>query len=83
MVDQIIQVLGSLLILSAFFLLQMRRLAPDSRKYLLINLLGSIVLAINAATSQQWGFLLLQVVWAIVSLVSFIHVTVTRKKSLL
>jgi hypothetical protein len=40
---------------------------PDSRVYLALNLIGSVVLAILAWVESQWGFLLLEFVWAIVS----------------
>ena len=65
--DQVIQILGALLILAAFAAAQFDLLDPHSRLYLLLNLVGSAVLAVLAAMEQQWGFLLLEVVWAVVS----------------
>ena len=69
MVEQIVQVAGSLLILTAFVAAQQRRLAQDSWVYLGLNLVGSAVLAVLAFVEQQWGFLLLEGVWAVVSAV--------------
>ena len=65
--DQGIQVVGALLILTAFAAVQFDRMRPDSRLYLMLNLAGSIVLAYLALRDSQWGFLLLEGVWAIVS----------------
>lgn len=65
--DQVIQVFGALLILAAFAAIQFERMRPDSRLYLVLNLVGSAILAVLAAASSQWGFLLLEGVWAIVS----------------
>ena len=65
--DQLIQVLGSLLILAAFVAAQRGRLSPDSRTYLVLDLVGSVVLAVLAAMETQLGFLLLESVWAAVS----------------
>jgi hypothetical protein len=65
--DQVIQVIGALLILTAFTAVQLERMRPDSRPYLALNLVGSAILAVLAVLSSQWGFVLLEGVWAIVS----------------
>jgi hypothetical protein len=65
--DQVIQIVGALLILVAFGAVQFNRMSPDSRLYLALNLLGSIILAVLAIAAAQWGFVLLEGVWAIVS----------------
>ncbi len=65
--DQVIQVVGALLILTAFTAVQLERMRPDSRLYLALNLVGSAILAVLALIGSQWGFVLLEGVWAIVS----------------
>ena len=69
MAGQVVQVVGSLLVLVAFAASQAGRLEPRSRRCLLLNVLGSGILAVEAAVTRQWGFLLLEGVWAVVSLV--------------
>lgn len=64
---QILQIGGALLILFAFALNQAKRMDSHSVTYLLLNLTGALILAILAAISYQWGFLLLEGVWALVS----------------
>lgn len=66
--DQVIQVLGSLLILIAFSAAQRGALAQTSTPYLVLNLIGSAVLAVLAAYEEQLGLLLLETCWAVVSL---------------
>jgi hypothetical protein len=65
--DQLVQVFGSLLILTAFAAAQRGALTANSRSYLLLNFVGSTILTILAAHERQWGFLLLEVCWAVVS----------------
>jgi hypothetical protein len=66
-IDQLIQIVGALLILVAFGAVQFNRMRPDSRLYLALNLTGSAILAVLALAASQWGFVLLEGVWAIVS----------------
>jgi hypothetical protein len=65
---QLIQVAGSLLILAGFAAAQAGRLSIESASYLILNFVGSAILAVLAWIDQQWGFLLLEGVWALVSL---------------
>jgi len=73
--DQLIQVVGALLILTAFAAAQAGWLRLDSYTYLVLNLVGSLVLAYLAWDERQWGFLLLETVWALVSAWSLSRVT--------
>lgn len=74
----VIQVVGSLLVLAGFALAQWGVLELKSRRYLLLNTIGSAILAVDAVFEQQWGFLLLEGVWAVVSAVSLIAVSRRR-----
>jgi len=70
--DQVAQLVGAVLILVAFTAGQAGRINVHSLGYILLNLIGSAILAVVAAVTSNWGFLLLEGVWAIVSAWSLI-----------
>lgn len=65
--ESFVELVGAVLILSAFVLVQMGRMDPASLIYLVLNLAGSGTLAVVAAIDGDVGFLLLEGVWAAVS----------------
>ncbi len=65
---QVLQILGALAILTAFALAQFHVLDQHARRYLWLNVVGAGTLAVLAYHERQWGFLLLEGVWTLVSL---------------
>ena len=74
----IVQVLGALLVLAPFAGHQFGKLNTGALGYLWPNLLGSSALAVLAALSGQWGFLLLEAAWAAVAARSLIYARTPR-----
>jgi hypothetical protein len=62
------------MILAGYAGLQLGRISAVSRTYLWLNLVGSVILAVLAYASEQWGFVLLEGVWSIVSAWSLVQV---------
>lgn len=71
---QLVQVAGSLLILAGFAAAQAGRMSILSARYLALNFVGSAILAALAWIDRQWGFLLLEGVWSLVSLWGLVQV---------
>ena len=68
-----IQLLGSMLILTAFVAATTGRMRQAGYRYLILNSVGSAILTVSAIVSHEWGFLLLEGVWALVSLYSILR----------
>lgn len=66
--SDVLQILGAIMVLGGFILSQFRILSQQSYLYLLLNVVGSGILAVLAVLQRQWGFLLLEGGWALVAL---------------
>lgn len=76
---QAIQIIGSLMVLAGFAALQRGMISEESTIYLVLNFVGAGILAILAAIDRQYGFLILQGCWSIVSAVSLAKVLFSTK----
>lgn len=70
---QLLSLLGAFLILLGFAMLQFGRWQAQQPAYLWANLLGAGLLSAVAWIEQQWGFLLLESVWTVVSALSLLR----------
>lgn len=68
-----LQILGATAILLPFALAQFGRVRTTSPSYLWLNFVGSALLGVLAVIGEQWGFVLLEGTWAIVSAWSLIR----------
>ncbi|MGQ0466753.1 MAG: CBU_0592 family membrane protein [Sporichthyaceae bacterium] len=71
--DQAIQMVGAMIVLSGFIANQRFGLSSDSVWFLLANFVGTSILAVCAAVNRDAGFTLVEGVWAIVSLLGLVR----------
>ncbi len=64
----VIGIAGALIILLAFGLNELNKLPNNSLTYDILNFSGSGLLIMNAAYFHSWPFLVLNIVWFLVSL---------------
>jgi hypothetical protein len=79
--DPLVQVAGALLVLAAYLLLQVGVVTQRSRLYTWFNLIGASVLAVDAFVEEQWGFLLLEGVWALIAAVGLVRLADAADRS--
>ena len=71
--EQVISVGGSLLILAAFVGNLFGKVRTNGLPYIVLNVVGSAILSTIAVLEEQWGFLLLEGVWTIVSVYGLVR----------
>ena len=64
---QIISFIGAILILVAYGALQLHRLPAETITFQTLNLFGGIFLCITAVALRQYGFILVEGLWAVLS----------------
>ena len=75
---QAVSLLGALLQLIAFGLLQLGRLSTQSYRYQGANVIGSLLMAVVATIQREYGFILMEAVWCLTASYGLLRLTRLR-----
>lgn len=78
---QMVSLVGASLILLPFALLNTGRMKPTNVWYSIMNFVGSSLLGWVAVVDQRIGFIILEIAWAVVSLVPLIRSRTAANKT--
>lgn len=67
-IDQLIAIVGAAMVLIGYAGYQLGWLTREQRIYSFLNFAGSSLLLWVAVVDRRWGFILLESVWALISL---------------
>ena len=65
--------IGTVLIVLAYYFVSHHTLSATSKKYQLMNLFGSLGVALSVLPLHVWSSLVLQIVWAIIAFTSLVR----------
>jgi hypothetical protein len=80
-VSQAIQIVAGIVVVTAFAGLQLKLLDPFRFPYLVMNFAGTGVLAAVAVSLEQFGFVLTNGVWSLVSLLGLLRLARARPRA--
>jgi hypothetical protein len=67
MIFQVVSIFGAMLILTAFAAQQFKRLETETKTYQILNLIGAFCLTVTAVAARQYGFILMEGSWTVIS----------------
>jgi len=79
MLFQVLSVVGALMVLTAYALIQSGIWRELDAGYLALNIIGSLLLGIVAIEDQRVGFILLEFAWAGLGLIGVVRAVKARK----
>lgn len=76
---QVVSLFGAVMILTAYTANQFGWIKAMALPYAAVNAVGAGVLTVVAVAEAQWGFLLLEGVWTLVSVIAIVKLLRSRR----
>lgn len=67
MILQLVSIFGAMLVLAAFAAQQFKRLDAETKTYQILNLIGGFCMTVTAILTRQYGFILMEGSWTVIS----------------
>lgn len=67
---EIIGWIGTILVVTAYYLITSKKIQVTNKYYKLMNLIGAITIGISVFAKQAWPAFALQVVWGLIAITS-------------
>lgn len=80
MLHQLASVAGAIMVLLAYLGYQRNWMSKEQPLYNVLNLVGSALLAWVAIVDRRWGFILLEVIWALLSVPPLLAMARSRSR---
>lgn len=80
MLHQLASVAGAIMVLLAYLGYQRNWMSKEQPLYNVLNLVGSALLAWVAIVDRRWGFILLEVIWALLSVPPLVAMARSRSR---
>ena len=65
--------IGTILIVSAYYLISVNKIDSSKGAYQIINLVGAVLLGINVFYRQAWPAFTLEVIWGAIAILALIR----------
>ena len=71
--------IGAFMLILAYFLLIHKNLTSRSRRYQALNVVGSLLLAINTLTTKAYPSFITNIIWFLIGLYGIFHIVKHHK----
>ena len=78
---QLVSLLGAVMQLAAYALMQLGRLPSESYPYQLANVVGSLMMTVVATLNHEYGFILMEAVWFLTSAYGLVKLMRSQPKT--
>ncbi|WPY00739.1 hypothetical protein Trichorick_00625 [Candidatus Trichorickettsia mobilis] len=81
-ISDIVGIIGVVMVITVYLLLQMEKVQADSISYLVVNLVGSLLIVVSLIYNWNLSSFIIEVLWAMISIFGLIRIAYKKKNSI-